>query len=393
MSRVTFTQINTVVQGNLQANYGKLAKLQEGLSSGKRLTRPSDSPIDTTNDLELRSDLGSMNQFQRNTDDSASYLAVVDSTLITLNNAYQNVRERAIQGASDTMSGLERSYIAEDVRQSGLMEMLTIANTTYKGDYVFSGHRTDIPPYQLIQGTESIDAVDNSATDPTDTALTAVPSTIRIWDRNVTDSQTTSGNAAIERMIPGTLTIAGLDEETDYTVDYQEGYITFLTPAATTMAATTGIDMDFEWIRKTEENINGEVLRQIDKGITVGINVNANDVFGDNNEKDSFKMVIGMLEGLYSDRGDMVGDSITEMDTALSRSLSSGSIIGSLFNRVELADDRLSDKIIETTRIQSELEDLDFAKAISDFTLQEAVYNASLQSASRVLQASLMDFL
>ena len=56
MSRITYSHINSVVQTNLQKNYGKLANLQEQLS-GKRLTRPSDDPIDTTNDLELRSSL------------------------------------------------------------------------------------------------------------------------------------------------------------------------------------------------------------------------------------------------------------------------------------------------------------------------------------------------
>ncbi len=393
MSRVTFTQINSVVQGNLADNYQKLAKLQEGLSSGKRITRPSDAPIDTTNDLELRSDLGSMEQYQRNTDDSVSYLAVVDSTLITLNNAIQSIRERAIQGATDTMSGLERSYIAEDVRQSGLMEMITIANTTYKGDYVFSGNRTDVSPYEIHRGSEVIDAVDNSATDSTDTFLAAVPSTLRLWDRNVSDSKTSSGNAAVERIIPGSLEITGLAEGTDYTVDYQEGYITFLTAAATTQAAGPGISIDYEWIRKTEEDISGDILRQIDRGITMSINVDANQVFGKSTEKDSFKMVIGLLEGLWNNDVTKIGNSIEDMDSALGRSLNSGSIIGSSYNRVELANDRLNDKVIETTRIQSQIEDLDFAKAISDFTLQESVYNASLQSAARVLQASLIDFI
>ena len=43
--------------------------------------------------------------------------------------------------------------------------------------------------------------------------------------------------------------------------------------------------------------------------------------------------------------------------------------------------------------VQSNIEDLDFAKAISDFTLHEAVYNASLQTAARVLQPTLSDFI
>lgn len=393
MSRITFTHVNSLVQTNLNKNYSKLAKLQEQLSSGKRLTRPSDDPIDATNDLELRSDLNSMTQYKRNADDGMSYLAVVDTTLITMNNAFQAVRERAIQGANDTLSQTERGYIAEEVSQSVLLEMLTIANTTYKGDYVFSGQSTDKKPFELLSGSDTIDSVDNFLTDNTDTALTSVPATLQIWDRSRTDSNTMSGNPQVQRIIPGTLIIAGLTEGTDFDVDYEEGLVTFNTAAATTLAAGVGIQMNYDWIRKTEADISGVIERQVDKGVTMQLNVNVDEVFGSDLEKDSIKSVIGLIEGLHENDVWKIGQSIDDIDEGLSRALSAGAKVGSRFNRVEMAGERIVDKTIETTRIQSEIEDLDFAKAISDFTLQESVYNASLQSATRVLQPSLINFI
>ena len=52
-----------------------------------------------------------MNQYKRNIDDGMSYLAVVDTTLITLNNAFQNVRERTIQGANDTLTAADAALL------------------------------------------------------------------------------------------------------------------------------------------------------------------------------------------------------------------------------------------------------------------------------------------
>jgi flagellar hook-associated protein 3 FlgL len=48
---------------------------------------------------------------------------------------------------------------------------------------------------------------------------------------------------------------------------------------------------------------------------------------------------------------------------------------------------------VDLTDIQSKLEDVDFAEAVSQLALQQAVYEASLQMGARSIQKSLMDFL
>ena len=47
------TVTNTMMQG-LQSNMSKLAKLQEQLSSGRQISRPSDSPVKTVEAMQFR---------------------------------------------------------------------------------------------------------------------------------------------------------------------------------------------------------------------------------------------------------------------------------------------------------------------------------------------------
>ena len=108
-SRVTFNQVNDLVQTNLAANYAKLSKFQEQLSSGKRLLKPSDAPVDVTQDLNLRTNLQQLNQFDRNLDDGISYMSIVESTMVGTNNYFQRARELAIQGSNDTNTDSNRN--------------------------------------------------------------------------------------------------------------------------------------------------------------------------------------------------------------------------------------------------------------------------------------------
>ena len=65
----------------MQLGLTRLAKVQEQLSTGRILNRPSDSPIDTAAAMSLRKGLDDQQQFLRNTSDGLAWLTTADSTL------------------------------------------------------------------------------------------------------------------------------------------------------------------------------------------------------------------------------------------------------------------------------------------------------------------------
>src|SRR3989339_626680 len=101
MMRVTFTQINDTVMRNINYNAAKLSQLQEQLSSGRRLNRPSDNPIDMKNNINYKAELAQDGQFKHNIDDGAAWMAMTEVAMTDMNTLIQDIRERALQAASD----------------------------------------------------------------------------------------------------------------------------------------------------------------------------------------------------------------------------------------------------------------------------------------------------
>lgn len=382
-------------------NQTKLATLQEQLSSGKALSRPSDNPIGVVNAMDLRANLAHRNQATRNTDNGGTYLAVLDTSLMAYDDLFQSARESALQGASDTMLPEDRRYVNNEVNQI-LLQMVNMANTTYKGDFIFSGTDTNLPPYSVLQGTMSLNAVAGEppaggvVADPSDVAWVA-GTPIQLFDRNQTDSLATLspyGNPQVKRVIPGSLEITGLTEGTDYEVDYVNGSITFLNPAVDPAVTGNALDINFEWVRRNElPNSNGLIQREVEPGVVMPINVTSDNAFGRENEMDAFSSMISLMQGLWTSEQAEIELSITNLDESFKRVLGQQASVGAWTNRMESTADRNDQNTIVSTDLLSQIEDLDFAKAISDFTLADSVYQASLQSASSVLSKSLMDYM
>lgn len=399
-SRVTFGMINATVMNNLFANNERLGKTQEQLSSGKAINRPSDAPIEMTNDLEIRERLAAMNQHKRNITDGEAYSAVLDTALLNATNVVQGVREMAVQGSTDTYTAQDRLYLKDSMQQM-LFELVTISNSNHKGDYMFSGKFTNIPPFSLNQGTADIDADQQARLG---IGPFAPNDWVDLYDHSITDSVLTNADAGsppADRILPSSISItpAGLVEGTDYEVDYQNGRVQLLSAAAVNAAnlpnANAGhLQISFDYVYQSEYDHEGAIRREVAENVTMDINITSQQMWGDKRqgEMDAFTAVISVLEGLWEDNGDDIRDGIGNVDEAFNRMLSANSTTGARANRLENATNRTSEKIIESTDLQSRIEDLDFAEAISRFMLQESVFNASLQTASRVLQPSLVDF-
>jgi flagellar hook-associated protein 3 FlgL len=137
--RVTQTSMVDRSLSSLQLGLGRLSDLQEQLSSGRRLNRPSDSPTDTATAMRLRSSLSAAEQYGRNAADGIGRLGLVDQTLFGVTDLVGRAQEIAVQGAnSGAMSPASREALATEVDQIRAA-MLDDANATYLSRPVFGG--------------------------------------------------------------------------------------------------------------------------------------------------------------------------------------------------------------------------------------------------------------
>lgn len=139
IQRVTQNMLTRQSIGSLQTGLSRLAKLQEQMSTGRVLNRPSDSPTDTTSAMRIRSSIADVQQYSRNANDGDGWLTQIDSALTNANDQVLRARDLALQGAnSGSMGPTAREALAAEVDQirGGLIDT---ANSNYLGRPVFGG--------------------------------------------------------------------------------------------------------------------------------------------------------------------------------------------------------------------------------------------------------------
>lgn len=121
----------------------ELLKVQDQLSSGKRLTAPSDDPSAASRIIDLNEALNQIEQYGENANYATQRLNLEEATLTASTNVLQRVRELAIQAANTGTNDLQSEQaIASEIKER-LKELFDYANTKDEnGDYIFSGFQS-----------------------------------------------------------------------------------------------------------------------------------------------------------------------------------------------------------------------------------------------------------
>ena len=82
LTRVTERTISQLTLDGLQNNLSRLQRVQEKMSTGKELSRPSDNPTDAVSALTFRADVRRFEQYSRNAQDGQDWLGEADNTLV-----------------------------------------------------------------------------------------------------------------------------------------------------------------------------------------------------------------------------------------------------------------------------------------------------------------------
>lgn len=143
--RITSNMMGRNLLQNLEAAQGKMTDLQNMMSSGHRISKPSDDPAGIENVLSIKGSLNMVKQWKSNADDAISYMSMTDSTLGDVTSMLQRARELAVQGANDTSTPQSRQAIAQEVDQIA-DQVRMLANSKMGNKYIFSGTMTDTQP-------------------------------------------------------------------------------------------------------------------------------------------------------------------------------------------------------------------------------------------------------
>jgi flagellar hook-associated protein 3 FlgL len=111
LSRIGSQQMARNFLSDLGRTQVAIADLQRQLSTGKRVSDPSDDPVGVALALNIRDDLESVRAWRQNAEDSTAWLSATDNALGNYQDVVQRAHELTVQGANGTLSADQRRLI------------------------------------------------------------------------------------------------------------------------------------------------------------------------------------------------------------------------------------------------------------------------------------------
>ncbi len=147
--KITFNSLINTVTNSIQTNLNKLQSLQEKLSTGKNIARPSDNPVNTAQLNIYKTKKNQHEQFIKTIDNSLSWLEATENSLSEINNSLVSIRSICIQAGNGALNqeGLNALLLQVDQLKN---KLLTDANAQYLGNYIFGGLNTLQKPFEEV---------------------------------------------------------------------------------------------------------------------------------------------------------------------------------------------------------------------------------------------------
>jgi flagellar hook-associated protein 3 FlgL len=125
----------------------RLAKIQQQLSTGRRILTPADDPAAAARGLEVSQSLGLNEQLSSNRASARATMNQVESVLSGVTDIVENAKALVISAGNATLDDKQRGYIATELR-GAFDDLMALANTTDgAGNYVFAGYQTSTQPF------------------------------------------------------------------------------------------------------------------------------------------------------------------------------------------------------------------------------------------------------
>ena len=399
--RMSTVQIFQQGVNNLLDRQSDVTKTQEQLAAGKRILDAGDDPAGTVRILNITSDLARIDAYQRNTDTLQGQLAVEENALSSVISDLQRVRELTVQGNNATMSPEDRQFIATEI--SGILDSLVDrANTRdASGEYIFGGFQADSQPFARTSTgvTYSGDDGRRFLQVSADGQIASRDSGQEVFmsaraGNGDFDYRAASGNTGTAKVsttsasssyVPETYTVAFIQANPTDPITYTVTGDVSGQVATGNYAAGAAITFAGGEIRVEGTPANGDrftitsAARQ-DVFTTVEDLINAFNISSDSPANDA-------RINNEASRG------LVNLDNAIENILKIQSDVGTRMRRADIQADTNDAFNLQLKETLSELQDLDYAEAISRLNIQMLALQAAQQSFAKTQQMSLFNYL
>ncbi|WP_195264815.1 MULTISPECIES: flagellar hook-associated protein FlgL [unclassified Clostridium] len=329
--RITNQMMSKSFLKDLGRNQGYMKKLNDQLTSGKEIRRPSDNPFKVARSMQLHRDIGANTQYNENIKDTTNWLDTTDTALEQLGNSFGRFRELMVSAGNAAYGSDEKKAIKDEMNEK-VNEIAQILNSSFDGKYIFGGTKGSTKPIG-------------------------------------TNKDISTGNNSIH--------LSGNDGEVlelDNSDESVQNQISMINKKLT-VEVSQGVTMDY--------NVSAtDLLLFKDKN---GADVNVMDLL---------KEITNNIDSEDSNiSGKVTNENLKVMDETISNLLKVRAEVGAKQNRMESAGDQNEEQNFNLKDILSQTEDIDLAEKNIEATVAQSVYMASLQVSAKIIQPSLLDFL
>jgi flagellar hook-associated protein 3 FlgL len=145
--RITNNMVQRESLARIQTNLRGINSAQAQVSSGLRISRPSDDPTAAASVMRANGSLHALVQYRRNIDSATARASAEDGVLSNLTELLTRARELGVSQGTATASDETRAAAKAEV-DALLDQAIALGNTQFGDAYLFGGLRVDAPPFQ-----------------------------------------------------------------------------------------------------------------------------------------------------------------------------------------------------------------------------------------------------
>lgn len=147
--RITQNMITNDLLSSINKNQNELAKIQNQVSTGKSVNKPSDNPLNFQNGRKLEDLLSKNVQYQSNVESGLFQARYAQEAIDQSVDKMIQLKQIVVQGANDgVIEDQDMATLAEIVK--GMKEdLVTFFNTNADGRYLFGGTNTMVAPFEI----------------------------------------------------------------------------------------------------------------------------------------------------------------------------------------------------------------------------------------------------
>ncbi len=434
--RISTSMVYDLGVGGIQRLQGDVLKTQQQASTGRRILTPADDPIASASVLELTQSMNVNDQNGTNATTAKNKLSMEESTLTDVMTLVQDVKTLAVQAGNDTLTQNDRLSIVTELK-GRYQALMGLSNTTDEtGQYLFSGFKGATAPFSettpgnvTYNGDQGQRKVRINALREVEVSDSGANIFQRIKTGNgVFADAAAAGNTGTGVVSPGTvLDISKWNSATnskDFTVKFDVNNGVF--PSVTTYDIVDNVSGN-SLLTGNPAAAAGPYLRTYSDGAAISLKTQAppdtNGVPFDYGAElavtgvpatgDTFTVKASTNQDIFKTLSDMINllqnpgavannsaalhnglnTAMGNFDNALDNILTVRAAIGSRLNEVQSVQNTREDLSTQYKAAISNLQDVDYAKTLSDLTLQQTHLQAAQQSFVKTQSLTLFNYI